>query len=332
MNFKESLMSTTPKNLPKRTRILVKDLLFQEKHHLTDTQIDIMSYIFNAFTWAMKIDGYMVLTNKKITDDMPQIGQKTLEASLKELENKGLIDKNIVKVPNWNNARVRGIKISSEGMEYNGSLYSPSHLAITNAFQERIKELEELLKRKEPQIESETEVLAPKDETIEEKEENKTIDSEIKEDFIKSIRNRFILTSEPICNMVDGWQPESTFYINSYGQLSSTSPTKECEQIKSPMAVNKFWTWLFQNQNRVGTIVDLKKMREKIIKLNQKYRDKKIKINNTTLWISEIVPMNQGFSLKVRYEHGEVAVISNKENKPVVYGYNALEKFICKLL
>ena len=38
MNFKESTISITPKNLPKRTRVLSKDLIFQEKHHLTDTQ------------------------------------------------------------------------------------------------------------------------------------------------------------------------------------------------------------------------------------------------------------------------------------------------------
>ena len=75
-------MSVTPKNLPKRTRILVKDLLFQEKYQLTDTQVDIMSYIFNAFTWAMKIEGFMVLTSKKIIGDLPHIGEKTLSATL----------------------------------------------------------------------------------------------------------------------------------------------------------------------------------------------------------------------------------------------------------
>jgi hypothetical protein len=73
MNFKESVMSVTPKNLPNRTRVLVKDLLFQEKHQLSDTQVDIISYIFNAFTWAMKVEGYTILTTKKIISDMPQI-------------------------------------------------------------------------------------------------------------------------------------------------------------------------------------------------------------------------------------------------------------------
>ena len=35
-------MSVTPKNLPKRTKVLAKDLLFQEKNFLTDTQTDII--------------------------------------------------------------------------------------------------------------------------------------------------------------------------------------------------------------------------------------------------------------------------------------------------
>jgi len=92
-------MSEAPKNLPKRTRVLVKDLLFQEKHLLTNTQIDLMSYIFNAFTWSVTINGYMALTNNKFSDDLPQIGEKTLESSLQELESKGLIERKGIRVP-----------------------------------------------------------------------------------------------------------------------------------------------------------------------------------------------------------------------------------------
>ena len=351
-------MSATPKNLPKRTRILVKDLLFQEQYHLTDTQVDIMSYVFNAFTWAMKIDGYMVVTNKKFKDDLPQIGQKTLEASLKELENKGLIDKSVVKVAIWHNVRVRGIKITFKGMEYNSSLYSPSHLSIMNAFQERIKELEnekeEILKAQKPQVEAETEikieiepqkeieVSIPKIEVLEEKEEKKTVDFELEanfsnkeeslEAFIKRTRNRFILTSAPICNMVEGWPKDSTFYLNSYGKLSSSSSNMDFEQVKNPFEINKFWTWLFKNQNRIGEIVDLNKIRKKIAQLNKKYRDKKVKINGIDRWIAEIISLDKGVGIRIRNERGEVVTIRNKLNQAVVYEYDALEKFIHKIL
>jgi hypothetical protein len=73
---------------------------------------------------------------------MPQIGEKTLDASLRELENRGLIERKLIKIVQWNNAKVRGIKITSQGMEYNNSLYTPSHLSIMRGFEERIDELQ----------------------------------------------------------------------------------------------------------------------------------------------------------------------------------------------
>ncbi len=53
--------------MPKRTQILVKDLIFQEKYRLSNTQIDIMSYIFNSQTWAIKVDGFLIITTKKLS-------------------------------------------------------------------------------------------------------------------------------------------------------------------------------------------------------------------------------------------------------------------------
>ena len=50
-------MSKAPQNLPKRTRVLVKDILFQEKYRLTHTQMDIMSYIINALVVAFRWNG-----------------------------------------------------------------------------------------------------------------------------------------------------------------------------------------------------------------------------------------------------------------------------------
>jgi len=84
------------------------------------------------------------------------------------------------------------------------------------------------------------------------------------EAFIKRTRNRFILTSAPICNMIEGWPKNTTFYLNSYGKLSSSSSNMDFEQVKNPFEINKFWTWLFKNQNRIGELVDLNKIRKKI--------------------------------------------------------------------
>ena len=349
MNFKESVMSEAPKNLPKRTRILVKDLLFQEKHYLSDTQVDIMSYIFNAFTWAMKVEGHIILTSKKITDDMPRIGLKTLEASLKELEDKGLIEKNVVQVPIWKNARVRGIKITSNGMKYNSSIYTSSHLAMMDTFQKRVEELENELAKLvalNAQNKSENSETSDNSETSEPNENIQTNETqppvtkpqtsdnsevECKEAFMEKVRKKFVLSSEPLCNMVEGWHKETTFYINSYGRLSLDTKSIDCEQIKNPSEVNKFWIWLFKNQHRVGKIVDLQKISNKEKELNNKYKNKKIKINKKTRWIEEINAIKGGVSVKIRDKYYNVATIVNPSKEPVIYTYDAFEKLLLQL-
>ena len=383
MNFKESLMSVTPNDLPKRTRVLVKDLLFQEKHLLTNTQIDLMSYIFNAFTWAVKINGYIALTNKKFSDDLPQIREKTLESSLQELESKGLIEREGIRVPQWRNAKVRGIKITFAGMKYNSSLYTPTHQAIVNALQTRIEELEnskekaiqpnQLKDEFEPKNEEKSqqilEPLIPINEPLEAKKEIKneikvetpnqeqtlvkeTIEvkatNEKKElviyththrdktlsfsDFVSQTKKRFALAGEPISNMVDGWKKESTFYINSFGQLACTTPLdKKCGQIKNPVEVNKFWRWLFNHQDRVGKLIDLGKIDEIIVELNKKYKDKEIKLGGKRIWIEEICSKNEGLIIKIRNKHQNITIITNKGKQPILYSFSAVEKFIDKV-
>ena len=351
-------MSATPNNLPKRTRVLAKDLLFQEKYSLTDTQVDIMSYIFNAFVWAMKVDGYIILTTKKFGSDLPQIGEKTLDASLRELKNRDLIETKLVKIASWGNARVRGIKITPYGMEYNSSLYAPTHQAIVNAFQEEIKELKDRLER---EAKSESEALTPKDKTVDSKslKEAKAVDSKSQneakavdsksqnrdktinsknsfnykslEDFVREIRSRFILTSEPICNMVDGWQKETTFYINSYGKLSITSPTIDFLQISNPVEVNKFWKWLFKNQHRVGDIIDLNDHQILLEYINRKYKNLKIKIANNERWIYDIILVKDRFAIRTKDKKGTIFIISDAYKTPQLYSYNECENYILKL-
>jgi len=115
-------MSLTPQNLPKRTRILIKDVLFQEKYRLSHTQLDVMAYIVNALTWATKIGAFFPISNKKFQQDLPQVSEKTLEESLRVLKAMELIEVQMITIPKWNNARVRGISILPKGLEYN-SIY-----------------------------------------------------------------------------------------------------------------------------------------------------------------------------------------------------------------
>ncbi len=348
-------MSITPQNLPTRTRVLAKDLLFKEKHELSDTQVDIMSYIFNAFTWTMKIRGYMVLTTKKFANDLPHIGKKTLESSLKELEIKGLIKRTLVNVPSWNNARVRGIKITLAGMEYNSSFYAPTHQAIVHAFQERIDELEqkETKEENEPREDdptTDTKIRESCDETQQESGEDTEVDEASQrtgdgqerqreekvtvatvEAFVHNIRKQFLLSSQPICNMVEGWQKETTFYLNSYGKLSLITQNMDYKQLKNPLEINKFWQWLFKNQHRVGKIIDVKKLEKKRLELQQKYKDTKVQIHDQIGWIEEIVSIKEGLALKIRNQHGQTGILLNASKESLVYGYDALEQLIDRL-
>jgi len=355
-------MSITPKNLPKRTRVLSKDFLFQEKHALTDTQIDIMSYIFNAFTWAMKVDGYIILTTKKFGSDLPQIGQKTLDASLLELKNKGLIKTKLIKIASWGNVRVRGVEITVDGMEYNSSLYAPTHEAIMAVYQDRIDELMEKINILEKDSILESGDLAPKNKAVEkiEDEEDKAVISkgedeaktvisegkdeakavisksidkpEIKleslEDFVKRVRNRFILTSEAICNMVDGFPKDSTFYINSYGKLSISNPNMECFQITNPIQINKFWRWLSINQHRIGNIIDLNDPQILLKSLQNQYRGIKINIANKERWINDIILIKNSFAVKIKDKNGTIFIISDFNKKPKLYDYDACKNYI----
>ena len=135
MNFKESVMSKLPSTLPKRTRTIVKDILFQEKYNLSHTEVDLMAYIFNALNWSMQVDGHLVLNTNKFRQDLPQIGEKSLEASLRTLKDRNLIEVDMVSVPIWRNSKARGIKITSLGLEYNASLYKPDEKKVMKHLQ-----------------------------------------------------------------------------------------------------------------------------------------------------------------------------------------------------
>lgn len=85
-------------NLPKRTQILVKNLLFQKKYNLSHSQTDLMAYLVNVYYWAISVDGYFVINTSKIKSDLPKMSEKTIEASLKILKDLGLIHSKILEV------------------------------------------------------------------------------------------------------------------------------------------------------------------------------------------------------------------------------------------
>ncbi len=199
-------MSTTP-NI-NRTRVLVKDLIFQEKYRLSDKQTDVMSYIYNALSWALNLNGFMPLTNKKFSQDLPHIGLSSLEKNLQELKKMELIEVEMIKVPQWKSATVRGIKITPKGMEYNNHFFKLDESRVIQTLREelelerlKIQELEERLNSSSQIPQNSTpQTITPIESKIEnpklqKKEESliniEKLKSELKTDIIESIKEIF---------------------------------------------------------------------------------------------------------------------------------------------
>ena len=338
-------MSAVPTKQPQRTRVLVKDLIFQETYRLTDTQVDIMSYIFNALTWAKAVMGYMPLTTKKFRGDLPQIGEKTLEASLLVLKKMELIEVDTIVMVNWHNARVRGIKITSKGMKYNSSFYSPNS-------QEVIENLEKELHRvtnelKEIKISQENQEVQVKEEYIQEEriEQVKIVNNkpeiveinaqEVKEipkeedlqTFIDNIKIEFGRTSDAICNGVDGWVEEVEFYINSYNKIMVIVPSSGNQyQLNDPIEINKFWKWLFENQEKVGILQDFSKLDGEI--LTPKYKNIEIKVNNRDFTVENIITTENGVKIMLLDENDNIFPIEDNNSNNCEYPYRAFHDLI----
>ncbi|SFV61783.1 hypothetical protein MNB_SV-13-1602 [hydrothermal vent metagenome] len=127
------------------TPFLIKDLLFQEKHKLSHTQMDLMAYLLNLPSVAKEIRvDYYVITTKQILLDLPHIQEKTLEATMKFLKDNAFIKSRLIFIPNFA-YRVRAIKLTAKAKKYNNSLvvehfeYEKEILNLKNS----IKALEE---------------------------------------------------------------------------------------------------------------------------------------------------------------------------------------------
>jgi DNA-binding PadR family transcriptional regulator len=234
-------MSVAPKTA-NRTQILIKDLPFQEKYNLSHSQTDLMAYLVNVAYWAISVGEFYVITTGKIKSDLPAMGQKTIEASLKVLKDLGLIECSLVEVPQWNgNKKHRGVKLTSKGEEYNAKLVLPPQDDRVKALEKENKELRETIKRLTV---SELEAPAPKQETKEKPITPSMPAPKAIEVFMAKVTKHFGKSSQPICNGVPKWKKESTFYINSYNKLSVITPEGTHKQIKNPLDVNLFWKWL----------------------------------------------------------------------------------------
>ena len=325
-------MSKIPQNLPKRTRILVKDILFQEKYRLTHTQVDIMAYIINALTWSTKVGAFFPVTNKKFHEDLPQISEKTLEESLRVLKAMELIEVQMISVPKWNNAYVRGIAVLPKGLEYNARYYQAKEQEIIDNLKEQmltqkqeISELKEQLKHLEA-----TETTSKIVEESIEKDEGIQYEDLDFTSLVKTVTKAFGSTSEPICNGVKGWKKETQFYINSYNKLTILSPSGEVAQLKNPIEIGDFWKYLSKNRHQIGKVIDFTKKLD-IDELNTRYVKMEIVLKESKFKVHKIEKLKEGVQVFIQSSDTNNISVLSREGKVTVFTFEACEKTLLGL-
>ena len=333
-------MSKIPENLPERTRVLVKDILFQEKYRLTHTQVDIMAYIINALTWAIKVGAFFPLTTKKFHQDLPQISEKTLEESLRALKAMELIEVQMITVPEWGNSYVRGISVLPKGVEYNASFYKADEQVIIKNLKEQMRtrdqelvELREELKNikaievpQEFQDEKEAQII---EEAIEKDDGTNYDDLDFKE-LIKTVTKEFGATSEPICNAVNGWQKETKFYINSYNKLTILNPSGQVAQIKNPIEIGDFWKYIAKHREQIGKVIDFGKELD-VEELNNRYGGMNIFLKETKFKVYKIEKVKDGVQVSIKNSENENIAMLSKDGEAIVFGLEACEKVLLGL-
>ena len=321
-------MSLAP-NLPKRTRSIVKDLLFQEKHNLSHSQMDLMAYLVNVPFWALAVgDDFYVITSNKIISDIPYFTTKTLEFLFKALEDKKLIERKLVKVEEWKGShQVRSIRLTEAGKLYNDHLVLPTK---NKEFAELKKEYKELKTQKEALEKKLEEVLANVSFSEEEKEPKKYKTNQDLSTFIKETTRDFAITGEAICNCVPKWVDSALFYINSYNKLSIKQNNEEEKQIKDASKIHAFWLWLFENQDRIGECIDLSKPLD-LAEVKRKYIGVQIEINGQEAEVYNFVSGKEGVAIEVKKDKQIIRLVDMRDKSKKFYPLELCEKMILGL-
>jgi len=120
-------------------------------------------------------------------------------------------------------------------------------------------------------------------------------------------------TNETICNSVPGYKKDVEIMINGAGYLRN----KKYGEDLTPDAAKTFWQWLYQNQNRVGDIIEISLIEKRIdaligkkIKTTQK--DIFDNLNEIYLTIDSLKLTDENkYLVYLKDEHGAVAKTPN---------------------
>jgi len=251
-------------------------------------------------------------------------------SSLKVLKDLELIQCKIVKVTQWNGKpKLRGMKLTKKGEEYNAKLVLPSQDKRVKELEKEVKELKETIKYLSV---SESEDLSPKEEARINPSVPSMPTKQAIELFIEEISKRFGRSNQPICNAVPKWHKESIFYINSYNRLSLITPQNEQRQLKDPLEINNFWKWLSTHHNRIGDKIDFDKT-PTVKELEKRFLNQNIMIGSKVEKVYEFVEVEDGVKLKVENKDGEVRfIVDSSTKKEKVFSLQKCQEVLFELL
>ena len=297
-----------------RTTIIVKDLLFQEKYNLSHSQTDLMAYFVNVTSWAMEINNHRMIATKKIMRDMPCMGEKTIEASIKVLKDLKLITCKTLQVVVWTGKPwIRGIKLTEKGKEYNAKLMLPSKDKKVRDLEKEVNELKEIIRKlkveKPKQIEKIKETKERVKSFIPEIPKKEKIDF-----FIEDITKIFGQNNKSICNGVPEWDKNTTFFINSYNKLGIITPEDNVRQLKKPSEINKFWKWISQHPKRIGYKINFD-VSPNLKELKKIYMNEIIVVNGEKEKINNLIQKKRGIKIVVENSNGDIRPLLDKKTK-----------------
>ena len=343
----------TPKPYQKFNYTTVIDRKFRLAHGLTQTQTEVIAYlvmIVQSWKALIFVDEYFVILTSKLKNDL-LLGEKTIEASITKLKQLGLIETQLVKVPDWSsNDNFRGVKITELGKTYSLSHYKPKFLEEMSDLKEENRELtlkydamiiqsqnSENLNQKaievlSKEVKTNEKIILLEHELREVKEKLKvsmeisdkqstTIEQNEKDldKFRKKITNEFSKTGKPICNVVtneDGWSPDVEFYINSFNKISIYTTDNKFKQIVEPKQINNLWRWLFVHQHRVGKVLDTKKVAD--ISHLLKFEGQSIVSGKNIYKIHKLTPVIGGLIVQLQDKEGKFFNITTEFGREVV--------------
>jgi regulator of replication initiation timing len=300
--------------------------------------MDLMAYLVNVPYWALEVEAeYYIITSSKILSDLPIFHPKTLESAISVLNKEGFIHTKLVKSPLWNcKHKVRSIKLTEKGKEYNNTLTLPNADKEVSRLKKALKisELEnKVLKDRNEELKSLLENMEiPSEETaleIKETKKNYSPDKDLVT-FIEDTSKAFRKTGEAICNFVPTWRKEVEFNINSYGKLSAKVDNNNEKQVKNGSVINYFWTWLFLNQHRIGHTIDFKK-RPDFQELKRRYMGRKLTIGEEAFVLSDLILTDKGIVIEVENKVKKVKFINSHTKEINHYTIEECERLIVAL-